>query len=130
MTENLPKEIPLMDHEFEVSVEGEITKKQYVGKFKYRIPNLKAKALADKKRAELDGPLGDLIDPSVQQLHYMIAYLRFTLIDMPDWWSDSDYGYGLHDYSVVKAVYDKTQDFETTWMEKVWGKKKNEKKSK
>lgn len=119
----LPKELPSMEYEFSVEVKGNITGKMFSGNFKYRIPNLKAKALAERKRAELNGGMDAMLDASVLQLHYMIAYLRFSLLEdsMPQWWKENDYGYNLHDYNVVREVFDKVEAYEQKWLKSVWG---------
>jgi hypothetical protein len=123
MNEKLLSELPSMTHEYEIDVIGEELKIPYKGKFTYKKPNLKAKSLAEKKRAELDGVhVGDL-DLTVQKLHFMISYLRYSLTSFPDWWEKSDYGYALYDYNVVQAVFDEADKFETEWTKKVWGEK-------
>lgn len=120
-TKKLPNELPPMELDFRIEVRGEVSGKMMTGDFKYRIPNLKAKSLAEKKRAELNAGMDSLIDASVGQLHFMIAYLRFTLVESPEWWSKEDYGYNLYDYNVVKAVFDKVEAFEVDYLKKVWG---------
>lgn len=117
----LPKSLPPMELEFSLEVKGDITGKVYQGNFKYKIPNLKAKALAEKKRAELNGGMDAMLDASVLQLHFMIAYLRFSLYEVPQWWEDNDYGYNLYDYNVVKQVFDRVEQFETDYVKAVWG---------
>lgn len=120
-SKKLPVQLPSMELDFQIDVKGEISGKQFSGDFKYRIPNLKAKALADKKRAELNAGLDAMLDSSVLQLHFMIAYLRFSIAEAPTWWKENDWGYNLHDYNVVKAVFDVVQNYEESYMKTVWG---------
>ena len=47
----LPTDLPPKDYEFDIDVEGGLTKTRYKGDFKFSIPNNKRKALADKMRA-------------------------------------------------------------------------------
>lgn len=120
-SKKLPIELPSMDFEFSIEARGEVSGKLFSGEFKYRIPNLKAKCLAEKKRAELNSGMDTMLDASILQLHYMIAYLRFSLTSTPDWWSGSDYGYNLHDYSVIRTVFERVEAFEQDYMKRVWG---------
>jgi len=110
-----------MEYEFSIETKGDITGKSFAGNFKYRIPNLKAKALAERKRAELNGGMDAMMDASVLQLHYMIAYLRFSLVETPKWWEENDYGYNLHDYNVVREVFERVEEYEQKWLKSVWG---------
>lgn len=126
-SKTLAKDVPSKDYEFYVEVEGKVSRTTYRGDFKFSIPNLKLKALADKKRAELNGGLDMALDTSVLELHYMIAFLRFTLSEMPPWWKEADYGYDLEDFNVIKAVYDKVEEFQKGWMAQVWGKEEEDK---
>jgi hypothetical protein len=120
---DLPKKLPDMEIIFTVdNLEGKLSKKVFSGEFKYRMPTLKGRAQADKMRADLNGGLDAALDKSVLNFHYMIAYLRFSLAEFPDWWKRSEYGYNLYDYNVVEEVYKRCSDFEKDWMLKVWGK--------
>jgi len=121
-SKTLAKDVPSREYEFSVEVEGKVSRTTYSGDFKFKIPNLKTKALADKKRAELNGGLDLALDVSVLELHYMIAFLRFTLSETPPWWREADYGYDLEDFNVVKKVYDEVEKYQESWMETVWGK--------
>ncbi len=121
-SKTLAKDVPSREYEFNIEVEGKVSRTTYKGDFKFSIPNLKLKALADKKRAELNGGLDAALDPSVLELHYYVAFLRYSLIEAPKWWKEADYGYDLDDFNVVQAVYDKVEEFQKGWMEAVWGK--------
>jgi hypothetical protein len=119
----LPKDIPPMEYEFSIiTLEGKTTKTRYTGKFKYTIPNMHQKALIGRYKAELNGGLDPFLEEDIKVLHFMISYLRFTLISYPDWWEKSNHGYDLHDFNIVDEIYNKVEQFREDWMEKVWGK--------
>ena len=125
-SKDLSKDVPAREHDFVIDTECKVSKRNYKGNFKCIIPNLKLKALADKKRAELNSGLDEALDPSVLELHYKIAFLRFTLIDSPNWWKENDYGYDLDGFNIVDEVYKEVEKFQKDWMAKVWGTDKDE----
>lgn len=118
----LPKDIPSMEHTFYLDLEGDTTKKRWRGEFIYKIPNLRMKAATDKMRAGMNGGFDATLDISTLQFHEMIAYLKFTLVEVPTWWKEADWGYDLYDYNVVKTVFNTAADFYDEWIEKIWGK--------
>ena len=132
----LAKELPPMEHEFELEEEGNITGATYSGKFRCKIPNVKTQALIAKHKAMLDG--GFELDLKTHNLHYMISYLRYTLVEpnpkkgieagYPEWWAQADLGYDLYDVNIIEKVYKTVLDFEKDWLEKVWGPEKEEEK--
>ena len=117
----LPQELPSRESTFFLEVEGSTTKFKYRGEFKLRVPNLKAKALAEKRRAELNGPQGELLDVTIQVFHSQIAYLAYTIQEAPKWWTLCEYGYALDDYNVVSTLYDAVRDLEEGWSKTIWG---------
>jgi hypothetical protein len=123
---NLPKKLPEMETTFEIDVEGNVTKQRFTGAFKYRMPNMRTRALADKEKARLNEGLERGLDETVAELHSMIAYLRHTITDSPPWWKESASGYDLFDANVVTTVYLRALEFEKVWMEQVWGKQGEE----
>lgn len=130
----LAKELPPMEHEFEIEEVGNITGLTFSGKFRCKIPNLKDQSLIAKHKAMLDG--GFDLDLQTHNFHHMIAYLRYTLIEpnekrkieagYPEWWSKNDLGYDLYDVNVVEKVYKNVLDFEKSWLSQVWGSEKEE----
>lgn len=120
------KKLPDMEHSFSIETKGNVTGLMYAGSFRCRIPTNKQKVLAERKRAELTGGMDPSMDMSVVQFAYKIAYLRATVIDAPKWWVDADFGFDLHDPSVIDEVYEKVAEFEKNWMDKVWGKKEQD----
>lgn len=118
---NLPKNLPEMEYTFEIDVEGNLTKHRYTGTFRFRIPNMRTRAVVDKERARLNEGLEERLDETVRDFHAMVAYLRHTLTDAPEWWAKSNQGYDLFDANVVTQVYIKVMQFEKDWMVQVWG---------
>lgn len=121
----LPKSLPEMETSFDIDVEGNVTQARYQGTFKFRIPNMRTRALADKERARLDEGL-EKLDETVKDFHTMIGYLRHTLVEAPDWWKKSDAGYDLFDANVITSVYVKVMEFEKNWLVQVWGEQSEE----
>lgn len=113
--------MPLTQHTFTIDVEGELTRKRYVGEFTCRIARRKEICLIDKHRAYLNGELVDQLSADTINFHYMIAYLRYTLTETPKFWSEADLGYDLYDANVVRAVYEQVLAFEESWVKQIWG---------
>lgn len=118
----LDKEIPDTAHVFQVDVVGQVTRKRFLGEFRCRVPTLKDQCLIGKHEATLNGEYGSFLAPGIQKLHKMVAYLRYSIVDSPIFWKDSDLGYALRDANVVEAVYDEVIAFEEKWLESIWGK--------
>ena len=117
----LSKDVPPTEHDFPISVEGDVTKKRFLGDFTCKIPTRKEQCLIDKHRAFLNGELVDQLSPSTIKFHHMISYLRYTLTDYPRFWKQSDLGYEMHDENVVAEIYSEVLDFEVEWLKEVWG---------
>lgn len=117
------KEIPNTKSNFQIDVEGEVTKNRFIGDFVCKIPRKKEQCSIDKHRALLNGPQPEQLSPETLRFHHMIAYLRFTLDerDCPKWWKESDLGYELYDENVVRSIYDHVMGFEVEWLKAVWG---------
>lgn len=123
---HLPKSIPEKDTEFQLKSTGALTKEKYSGTFKCKIPNLRVQAQIAKTKAFLNAGFEDSLDSQMKNLHQMVAYLKHTVTDSPDWFRESDYGYDLFDANVVEEIYLKVLRFEEDWLEQVWGKAKDE----
>lgn len=116
----LAKDLPETTHEFQLDLQGRITKKRFLGEFKCKIPTIKDQALIAKHENNLNGDNPIFLDPGVKKIHKMIAYLRFTLVDVPMFWRNSDLGYDLMDDNIIEAVYDEVMMFENDWLREVW----------
>jgi len=121
-SKKLSTTIPPMESEFDVDIQGEITKKRFLGTFSCSILNRKARALVDRHRVALNGPDPANLSMETLNLHHKISYLRFALTaPYPKFWEDSDLGYGLYDGAVIDEVYSKVLAWEEEWMREVWG---------
>lgn len=118
---NLKKTLPTMEHSFSINVEGLLTRQSWEGNFSCKIPNAKIQAQIAKHKVMLNGGFEQNLDIGTKNLHHMISYLRYTLVDVPKWWKDHDMGYELYDVNVIEDVYAKVLEFEKEWYESVWG---------
>lgn len=118
---NLSKSVPDTTHTFNVNLDGEHSRINYMGTFTCKILNRGERALVDKHRALLNGDFSEQLSIETINYHYMVSYLKYALIDVPTFWKNSDYGYALYDENVVRAVYNKAVSFEETWLKEIWG---------
>lgn len=123
---HLPKSIPDRAKEFEIKVKGALTGEEYEGEFKCQIPRLREQAMIAKEKAFLNAGFDATLDKAIKSLHHMVAYLKHTIKDAPDWFMQTDYGYDLYDTNVVEEVYHSVLKLEEEWLETVWGKKEDE----
>ncbi len=119
-------DLPSMELDFFFEGVGSITKKDFKGDFAYRMPNTKIQCLIDKHFAFLNGDLAHLLDPGTVKIHRKIAYLRYTLTEVPKFWKDTDLGYELMDHNIIDDVHDTVITFENEWMRQVWGEPEKE----
>lgn len=115
--------LPKMDHVFTVDIKGEETGKKFAGTFKYTRPNLRIDSEIEKTRAILDGGIKGLRE-DIKDLHKILATLRHTLIEYPEWWEENDFGYELYDLNVVLDIYMETRKFEADFEDKLHGEDK------
>lgn len=112
--------LPSMEKTFTIDVKGSDTGQQFQGTFTYKRPNLRAKSNAAKLAARLNEDLKNL-DDDTKFIHDVLANLRYSLSQTPDWWQKADFGLDLYDTNVIFDVYKACVDFENEWTEKVWG---------
>jgi len=117
----MSKDIPETETSILIDVEGDVTKKRFVGEFTCKIPRRKEQCLIDKHRAFLNGSMPEFLTPETLSFHHIISYLRYTVTESPKWWKEADLGYELYDENVVREVYDKVLRFEEEWLTEVWG---------
>lgn len=122
----LQDELPDTYHEFQIDIQGRITKKRFLGEFSCKIPTIKDQAMIGKHETVLNGEFPIYLDSGIRKIHKQIAYLRFTLIDVPLFWKNTDLGYELRDDNVIDAVYEEVLAFENEWLAKIWGTKTEE----
>lgn len=111
-------ELPSMEHTFELNKKGSFTGKIYQGNFTYRRLSIGSQGKSEVLRVRLNGDLTS-IDPEIDRLHEMLSWLRYGLVDYPDWWRESKFGEDLHDIDIVKEIYIQITDFEKEWVKKV-----------
>lgn len=116
--------LPSMEYNFSISLIGSETKKNYEGQFTYKRLNLKNRAESSKMRCRLNGDLTTL-EKDVGYFHEMIAWLRYGLIDYPDWWEGCQYGLDLYDLNIIEEIYKKVMEFEDKWHNRVFGEDKD-----
>ena len=114
------KELPSMEHTFQVKVEGKAGGQVYEGTFTYKRPTIRQKSLISKLAAKLNEDI-KYLDEDTKFLHQIIASLHHTLVEAPAWWKKSDSGLELYDFNVILDIYKECEKFEDEWFEKVWG---------
>jgi len=117
----LGNQVPPTESDFVIDVEGNITKKRYIGEFTSKILNKKDQAMVAKHRAYLNGDMVSNLDPLILRFHMKISYLRYALVGYPKWWKELDLGYEIYDGNVVDEVYERVLDAEETWLKTIWG---------
>jgi len=119
---DLPKKIPSDKYEFEFKEKGSMTGQEFSGKFIFMVPTIKEITKTGKLEASLNDGLEDILSSDILNLHAKIAYLRYALIEFPDFWKNSEYGYTLRDMNIVEKLYDICINYENDWLEQIWGK--------
>lgn len=118
--------LPSMQTTFAVKVKGSDTGQVFEGSFTYKRLNLRAKSNAAKLAARLNEDLANL-EPDMKFTHQILAELRYSLIESPEWWQKSDFGLELFDENVIFEIYKNCVAFEKDWTDKVWGKQDEKK---
>ena len=120
------KTLPAMEHVFTVELKGSGTGQAYAGTFKYKRPTIRIKSDIAKTKAILDGGLE--LDSDMDFIHNVLASLRHTLVEYPEWWTDKDFGFEIDesDLNVVLDIYKECNEFEKQWFDKVWSDKPSE----
>jgi hypothetical protein len=117
----LPRTLPDDQQDFQIDIVGQATKKRFLGEFTCRIPTIKDQCQSARHETFLNGENGAFLPPGIQKVNKMIAYLRFTLVDTPKFWRESDLGYELRDANVIEEVYNAVLKFEDEWVNRAWG---------
>ena len=112
-------ELPKNEAVFEVSIEGDTTFKRYEGQFTVRC----VLTMGQKHAMEMDKTrlLGNYNYPtdSLAGLAEIFANLKAKVVDGPEWWKQSLGGTSIKDENVLIDVYNKAQEAEKTWRQKV-----------
>jgi hypothetical protein len=110
--------LPKMEFSFHYQGKGKETGINWAGSFRYCRPTLGDRSRIAALRTRLSGD--SVVDEAeVLDFNHAVAYLRFTLKDVPSWWSDSSYGLELYDGNVIADIYNKVMDFEADWKKKI-----------
>lgn len=118
---NLLREMPPDETIIQVDVIGRITKKRFLGEFRVRVPTLEDQSSMARHEANLNGDNGPFIPDGVQKINKMVSYLKYTILDAPIFWKDSNMGHALRDPNVIHEVYDQVLAFEDKWLKEIWG---------
>lgn len=108
-----------MEHTFTIDIKGSDTGQQFSGTFKYVRPNLGTQLEIDKTKTRLNGDLTTISDDT-KYINGVLASLRHTLTDVPDWWVNSDFGTKLYDINVILEIEKACSNFENDWYNQVW----------
>lgn len=119
----LSKELPPDTKIIQVDVVGAITKRRFMGEFKCRIPTLEDQSSMARFEATLNGESTAL---GTSRINKMIAYLKYTVLESPISWRESNMGHRLRDPNVVEEVYNQVLAFEDQWLKEVWGEDEDE----
>jgi hypothetical protein len=121
MDNKLPQDIPETSSTFQLDLIGAVTKKRFLGEFSCKIPTIKDQAMIAKYETHLNGEFPVYLHSGVLKIHKQIAYLKYTLTDVPRFWKDSEMGYDLRDPNIIDEVYNQVIKFEEDWYQKIWG---------
>lgn len=113
--------LPPNEETFEISVQGNVTKQMWVGKFRcVCVPNLRQRSQASVFEKQLNGDLKTLDEDTVLY-HRMVSQLSARILGAPDWWIASNNGQELLDVNVLFELWKNCIRLEGEWKTKVWG---------
>lgn len=115
------KNLPSSSFNFNINLVGAVTKTPFSGNFVFQIPNIRVRAEAEKEKARLNQGLDKDLDDAILSVHLMYSYLKHTLLESPDWFKESNYGYDLYDGNVLTTVYLKCVEYENEWAKRLNG---------
>ena len=122
----LPKSLPSKEIPFSVKIKGSFSKHTYTGDFTVKVPSVAEISRIGVELARLnDGVPLEALDISTGNLNNCIAFLKVTLKDAPEWFTDGveglDYGLNTLDVNVAPEVFKKANDLIEGWQKKVRG---------
>jgi len=91
--------------------------RRFVGRFKYRVPNLSAMVEIGKLKALLaSGQNLAAVDPASAGIVEVTAYLEVTIDHnapgTPSWWAETDHGSRLYDFTPLRRLYEEVRSYE------------------
>ena len=110
--------LPSNEITFEFNKKGKNSGVLYAGNFTYKRLTIGSQNKAAVYTATMNGDLKNL-DTTTRSINEMLGWLRYGLIDYPEWWSDSEYGLDLYDVDIVQELYNKVMKFEMNWIKKL-----------
>ena len=113
------RELPSMVHTFTIEVKGSDTGQNFQGTFTFTRPSLRVQSQIEKTEARLNEGM-ESISEDLKYIHKMVAYLKHTLSNTPEWWVKSDHGLDLYDINVVFELWKAVTAFNNNWWDKVW----------
>lgn len=119
----MSKALPSMEFSFKLDTVGKETGEHFSGDFKFVRLSLGKRGESDKLYIKLTENLA-LLPEDTLMFYDMVSFLRYGLVESPDWWKKSNYGVELFDSNVVSELYTKVMDFEMEWVQKVKGEDK------
>lgn len=112
-------DLPTKEAVFDVDHIGETTGKRYEGSFTVRcVLNIAQKHSLELEKTRLLGNYAAPTDGLIG-LAVVLANLRVKIVEAPEWWKQSGGGYTIEDEDVLVAVFNKIQEAETAWREKL-----------
>lgn len=117
---NLLTQVPDTVSEFQIDIVGNVSKKRFLGDFKCRIPTIQDQIDTARTEAKMCGELPDNLNQGMRKMILQLAYLKYTLIEFPNFWKDSNYGAQLRDINVIETIYDTVIEKEQAWLNKIW----------
>lgn len=112
-------ELPKNESTFNVDLVGDTTFKRYDGQFTVRcVLTAGQRHLMELEKSRL---LGSFANPTgaLVGLAEILATLRAKVVDGPEWWKQSVGGSTLSDENVLIELYNKMDEAETKWRQKV-----------
>lgn len=112
-------DIPHNQAVFDLKMTGAESGTEYEGRFTVRCTlNIMQRHALELEKTRL---LGNYAAPTDGLMGYatVLANLRVKIVDAPEWWKQSVGGFSLEDEDVIMAIYNKTQEAENTWREKL-----------
>jgi hypothetical protein len=111
-SEATPKEKLAFTKSFVFDYDSEEDDCRYLGTFTCRRLTLGLLGQFGVYKAKLNG--GERVDPYIDQLHEMVAYLSFALTSTPDWWEPE----GSYDPVLVRSIYEYVRSWENSFRKK------------
>lgn len=108
-------DLPTKERTFEFECTGEITGKQYDGRFTVLcVLNIGQKHALALEKTRL---LGNYTNPTDDLVGYalILSNLRIRIVDGPEWWKQSRGGAMIDDEEPLIKLYQKIQEVEQEW---------------